>query len=313
MKTRKAANPQTIVAKIRQLHGKDVRSSLARIRSTPFSSFMTVFVIAVALLLPALLFSFKSNFDSVLGGFQSNAQFTLYLKQNLNESDGIRVSNDLLQEQGVNSTRFISADQALLEFTAGSGFAGIIESLETNPLPATIVVVPTAAAVENIDALAQRLLALPEVELVQIDSQWLQRLAAMSALLAALIRSLSAIVIIGLFFIVGNTIKLSVENRKDEIRVIKLVGGTNGFIARPFLYAGLFYGLCGGLLAWILQLAVFAGFSGPLRELTGLFESSFELSGMGPGGTLGLVLAGGTIGWIAALLASHRYIAQIEP
>ena len=172
---------------------------------------------------------------------------------------------------------------------------------------------PTDVSPEAVDTLVSELQELPQVDVVQVDSRWLQRLAAISNLVRAIGRILSLIVILGLFFIVGNTIKLAVENRKAEIRVIKLVGGDDMFAARPFLYSGLLYGLTGGVLASVLQAVVLLGFNSNLEALLQLYESDFQLRGFGFSNSLIIVLAGAIIGWSAALVASLRHIRSISP
>jgi cell division transport system permease protein len=249
----------------------------------------------------------------VLGQFQGNTRLTLYLSQDVSEARGVEVSNDLLTDDAIESAVYVSSAQALEDFSRAAGFADILAELEANPLPASIIITPVVLDVQSVEALASRLQGLAEAELVQRDSLWLQRLQAISALLAAIARILGFVVVIGLCFIVGNTIKLAIENRKDEIRVIKLVGGTYSFIARPFLYSGLLFGMSGGLLAGLLQEFVVLGFSGPLQELMQLYESSFQLSGLGIITALKLIGFGGIIGWFAALLASVRHIAAISP
>ncbi len=299
--------------KLLQVHRRTAHSSLLRLLKTPASSLMTTFVIAVSLLLPALLFSLNSNLSLVLAEFQDSVQISLYLDDGLSKDEGLQVSNDLLSDTNVATAVYISRAQALAEFSASTGFADLIQELDTNPLPAAIVVTPSSNSPDAVDALVRRLQDLPAVNLVQLDSRWLQRLSAISSLLGLMGQVLSVIVVLGLFFVVGNTIRLAIENRKDEIRVIKLVGGTDTFIARPFLYTGLFFGLAGGILACILQGIVLIIFNSGLRELMRLYDSNFALSGLNPLDAALLILVGGAVGWLAALLASFRHIAAINP
>ena len=300
-------------SRLAQVHRDIALSSLRRMLSTPGSSLMTTFVIAVSLLLPALLFGLNSNLSAVLREFQDNARITLYLEEGVTNSRGLEVSETLLTGTDISTAVYISADQALSDFSAAVGLENLTQELTTNPLPAAIVLTPNNAAPAAVAALAERLQAIPEVSLIQVDSVWLQRLEAISSLIDVIGRALMAIVVLGLFFIVGNTIKLAIENRKDEIRVIKLVGGTDIFIARPFLYAGLYFGLAGGMLACLLQAIVLIAFNFSLRELIQLYESSFELRGFDIGNALLLILLGAAIGWTAALLASLRHIRAINP
>lgn len=301
------------ISRLAQLHRRVAISSLQRLLKTPASSLMTTFVIAVSLLLPALLFGLNSNLGSLLSEFQGSARITLYLQQDTSDSRGLEVSENLLTESGTESAVFISADAALRDFSAATGLQALAQQLPSNPLPASIIVTPLNPEPSAVAELAQRLEAIPEVELVQVDSSWLQRLAAISSLIDLVGRVLMVIVVLGLFFIVGNTIKLAIENRKEEIRVIKLVGGTDIFIARPFLYTGLYFGLAGGILACFLQAIVLITFNSSLQELMQLYEGSFELGGFSTSNAFLLILLGAATGWMAALLTSLRHIRAINP
>ena len=300
-------------ADLYQVHRRIAKKSARRLLQSPASSFVTVFVIAVSLLLPALLFSLNSNLSSLLSGFQDSAQVTLYLQDEIPETEGIMVSDNLLTRSDISDAYYVSKTQALDEFGAATGLQNLLQEINRNPLPGAIVVTPTDVSPEAVDTLVSELQELPQVDVVQVDSRWLQRLAAISNLVRAIGRILSLIVILGLFFIVGNTIKLAVENRKAEIRVIKLVGGDDMFAARPFLYSGLLYGLTGGVLASVLQAVVLLGFNSNLEALLQLYESDFQLRGFGFSNSLIIVLAGAIIGWSAALVASLRHIRSISP
>jgi cell division transport system permease protein len=296
-----------------QIHRKTGRDTLQGLLKTPISSFATVFVIAVGLLLPALLYGISANITSVLENFNGSAQISLYMELGIDESVLSEVSEDLLTENAIAHIEIISSRQALEEFGAAAGLLEIGQQMADNPLPASLVITPADVDPGAVAALAARLQTNPLVELVQVDSQWLQRLAAASQLFAIISKMLTAVIALGLFFIVGNTIKLAIENRRDEIRVVKLVGGTDAFAARPFLYTGMYYGLGGGLLAAILQWFILIGFSSALQNLLQLYENSFQLQGFGFVSILALVLGGGVIGWIGALLTSFREIAAVSP
>jgi cell division transport system permease protein len=296
-----------------RVHRRVARSSASRLLQTPAASLVTIFVIAVALLLPALLTSLNSNLTNVLAGFQDSAQLTLYLRDSVSESEGQQVSDSLLTRSGIIDAYYISPSQALEEFGEAAGLADLLQEMTTNPLPGAIVVTPAEALPMAVDKLAANLQQLPEVDVVQVDSLWLQRLAAISNLVTAIGQVLALIVILGLFFVVGNTIKLAIENRKAEIRVIKLVGGSDMFAARPFLYTGLLYGLGGGLLAVLLQAIVLVAFNSSLEALMQLYESDFQLLGFGLFNAIIIVIAGAGIGWAAAFVASLRHIRNINP
>ena len=296
-----------------KLHRRIARGSAIRLLQTPASSLVTLFVVAVALLLPALMFGLNSNLASLLAGFQDSAQITLYLQDSVSEADGQKVSDDLLTRNDIEDAYYVSPSQALDEFGASSGLEGLLIEMTANPLPGAIVLTPSDVSSSAVDELARQLQELSLVDVVQVDSLWLQRLAAISNLVNAIGSVLSVIVILGLFFVVGNTIKLAIENRKAEILVIKLLGGSDMYAARPFLYTGLLYGLGGGILATLLQGIVLATFNSNLEVLMRLYESDFQLRGFGLMSSQLIIVAGAVIGWTAALLASLRHIRAINP
>jgi cell division transport system permease protein len=294
-------------------HRMTALTSVRRLLATPVSSLLTVFVIAVSLLLPSLLLALSASLDSLLDGVQQETQISLYLDDSVTDFEAQEVSNDLLTEPDITTVRLISKAQALEEFAASSGLGEVLAALDTNPLPATILVTPVSTEPGRMTALAARLADLPAVTSAQVDSQWLRRLEAFSRLVSVAGGVLSLVVLLGLFVIVGNTIKLAIENRRQEIQVIKLVGGTDAYIARPFLYSGVYFGGAGGALAALMQAIVFAIFNSPLRELFSLYEGEFTLLQFGVIDMAALVVAGIVIGWFAALFASLRSILAMQP
>ena len=296
-----------------KLHRRIARGSAIRLLQTPASTLVTLFVVAVALLLPALMFGLNSNLASLLAGFQDSAQITLYLQDSVSEADGQKVSDDLLTRNDIEDAYYVSPSQALDEFGASSGLEGLLIEMTANPLPGAIVLTPSDVSSSAVDELARQLQELSLVDVVQVDSLWLQRLAAISNLVNAIGSVIAVIVILGLFFVVGNTIKLAIENRKAEILVIKLVGGSDMYAARPFLYTGLLYGLGGGILATLLQGIILATFNSNLEVLMRLYQSDFQLRGFGLMSSLLVIVAGAAISWTAALMASLRHIRAIDP
>lgn len=311
--SRHSTGPASAVKRRLQVHRQVARTSLQRLLAQPGSSLLTIFVIAVSLLLPSLLFLLNANLNQLLLEFRQDTRITLYLTDGINEVEGLQVSEDLLLWDDVSAVSFISSAQGLAEFSESSGLGDVLAQLPTNPLPATILVTPASEDPVLVSALATALGQHKDVTLVQVDSQWLQRLAAVSRLITALGTGLTVIVVLGLFLIVGNTIKLSIENRHREISVIKLVGGTDAFIARPFLYSGLYFGSAGGIFAVILQLVVLTMVNRPLQELLSLYDSGFDLQSFDPVGAGQVIVAGAVIGWAAALLASLRHIRSLDP
>lgn len=294
-------------------HRKDALGSWRRMLAAPAASAMTVAVVGLALTPPALLFALDANLGAALDALDGDARITLFLDADVADGRAAALGEELRAAAAVRAVRFISAEQALADFSAAAGFEDVLAGIGHNPLPAALVVTPEPAETGQAESLAGDFARLPEVESVLLDSQWLRRLRALAELVGLASGILLAAVLAALVLVVGNTVRLAIENRRDEIRVIKLIGGTDAFIARPFLYAGLVQGLLGGLLAALLVGLAELALRGPVQELARLYESGFRLRGLGPASSLGLVLAGGAAGWLAARLASWRNIAAIRP
>lgn len=293
-------------------HREDAVSSLKRMRQSWPASAMTVVVIAVALLLPAFLLVLSLNLGAVVTSFRDAARITLYLDTDIGSQRGSEVSSNLLERPDIEGVEYISSESALNQFSTATGLDSLLANLAANPLPASIVVIPVSRDPDAIATLAETLAAVPEVESVQVDERWIRRVDALAGTLGILARGLGLVILAGVCFIVGNTIKLAIEDRREEIRVIKLVGGTDAFIARPLLYTGLIFGAAGGLLASLLLLVLLMAARSQLRNLQDLFDAALALQGPGLSGVLLLVLLGASLGWLAARLASWRYIRAIE-
>lgn len=299
-------------ANLLAIHREDAVSSLKRMSQAWTTSAMTVVVIAVALLLPAFLLVLSLNLGAVVSGFRDAARVTLYLESDLSPEQAAEVSSNLLSRPDVISSEYISSESALDQFSLATGLDSLLANLADNPLPASIVLIPAERDPDAIAALADAMAALEEVESVQVDEQWIRRVDALAGTLGVLARGLGLVILAGVCFIIGNTIKSAIEERRDEIRVIKLVGGTDAFIARPLLYTGLLFGAAGGLLASVLLLVLLMAARSQLRSLQGLFDAALALQGPGLPGLLLLVGAGAALGWLAARLASWRYIRAID-
>ena len=236
-------------------HRDTIRISLLKMMREPVQTLMTVAVIAIALALPTALYLTVENIQRLGSNFESSAQITVYV-QNGAKPEAIKKLQDKLENlPAVDSVSYISAEQALLEFKALSGFGSALRYLEDNPLPAVFLVQPIVS--EPIDlAQTNNLIAsiadLPGVEDVQIDMQWLQRLHSLTEVGHKVVLALGATLGLGVLLVIGNTIRLAIQSRRDEIIVVKLVGGTNAYVRRPFLYNGVLLGLFGALAASIM-------------------------------------------------------------
>jgi cell division transport system permease protein len=299
----------------RSHHQQVAMDSLRRLWRRPAASIMTCLVIAIALALPASLYVGLNNVDAVSSGWEGAARISLFLKPNVNNVQAEALRKTIAGRAGVVSAEYISPDQALEEFRTSSGFGDVLDQLDRNPLPGLIVVTPREANVSAavVSELQSALGSLPEVELAKLDMEWLQRLNRISELGRRVTLSLAAMLAVGVLLIIGNTIKLAIESRRDEILVVKLVGGTNAFVRRPFLYTGFWYGLGGGISAWFLLQAGLLWLRGPIAELSLSYQSHFKLLGLGLVDSLLLCLFAGALGLLGAWLVVGRELSAIEP
>jgi len=287
--------------------------SLHRLFANLAASTMTWLVIGFAIALPTGLYMVLENAGTVSDGWQSQPRITLYLREEVSFAGGLEISDRLLTHPEVSATQYISASAALEEFKVQSGFGEIVESLEENPLPAIVLVSPQSQSIDDVTALVTEFENLTSVASAVVDIQWLQRLYALLELAERGIVAISIVLAMSVALIVGNTIRLAIESRRAEIEVVKLVGGTDAFVRRPFLYTGAWYGFGGGMLAWLMVEASLWWISGPVAELAGLYESDFELQNLGVLTGLSLLLAAIGLGLAGAWLAVNRHLKAIQP
>jgi cell division transport system permease protein len=295
------------------LHRANFAGAVARLAGQPFASALTILVIATALALPAGLRVAVNNADAVSDSWQSAADFTVYLKTDVSEDAARRTARAIDERDDVAGVTVIDRDAALAEFRARSGFGEALDALDGNPLPHTLVVHPASGIVADVEALAGAIEKLPETELVQVDTAWVARLRAMLALAGRLVDLATVLLGLAVTIVVGNTIRLEINNRSVEIEVTKLVGGTDGFIRRPFLYLGLCYGLAGSFVALLVVATGLLLLGPPVRELAALYGSGFTLRGLSLQESGVLLLGGAFLGWAGAGLAAARHLRAIEP
>lgn len=292
-------------------HRASARDAARRLRSNPVTTAMTVLVIAVALSLPAVLYVVLDNLRALSGHYEGQAQISLFLKMDVDERAQRALADRVRGHADVAAVQVITREQSLAEFRAQSGFADVLDALADNPLPGVIVVRPHR--VEAAPALQAALAQEPGVDIAQLDSAWLQKLQALLAVGSRLAEALGVAFALVVVLVVVNSIRLGIEARRDEILVVKLVGGTDAFVRRPFLYTGLWLGLAGGVLAVLLVCLLVWWLSGPVETLAGLYGAQHSLAGPGLAGSLVLALAGGLLGWAGAWLAVARHLADVEP
>lgn len=290
-------------------------ASLGRLVRTPLSTLMTTLVIGIALALPTGLYLLLGNAETLSGNWDGAASISLFLKQETSAQQARQLANQLQEDPAIAQVRLISRAEALEEFRQLSGFSGVLESLDENPLPALLVVEPEPQHAEPMpaEALLNRLEQRSEVEFAQLDLQWVKRFHAITRIAQRGVIILASLLGLSVLLIVGNTIRLEIQNRHAEIEITKLIGGTNAFIRRPFLYNGAWYGLFGGISAWLMVSVSLLLLDNPVEQLAGLYQSSFQLSGIGFT-TLFMLLAGSTLlGLAGSWIAVGRHLHEIEP
>jgi cell division transport system permease protein len=295
----------------RQHHSSTLKSSAIKILREPLQSLLTILVIAIALTLPAALYLSVENIRQLSGGVEASAQISVFVKKGARESALEALGEKLDGLSGVASVSYISAQAAVDEFEALSGFGSALQYLDENPLPDSFLVQPLL--VSDAARLVTEIRQLNLVDDVQLDLAWLQRLDALLDMGRKLVLALGAALGLGVILVVGNTIRLAIQSRRDEITVVKLVGGTDAYVRRPFLYSGLLFGMFGALIAAILLTGLGLWLAGPVNKLALLYQSQFSITGLGVSGFVALLLIGGTIGLIGAWLAVGQHLRNIKP
>jgi cell division transport system permease protein len=296
-------------------HAQTLVGSLGHMAEHPVATGMTVAVIAVALALPLFLNVLLQNTRTVTGHWNQAFELSVYLTKKAGAERAAVLAKQLKARPDVAEVRLITADQAFAEFRENSGFGKALDALDANPLPNVLIVTPTLAAstAEGTTLLKTSIESQPDVEVVQLDTEWVQRLNAMLEVLRRVVWLTGSLLGLSVVLVVGNTIRLDILNRRAEIEVMKLVGATDGFTRRPFLYSGIWYGLGGGLGAVVLVAGAVAALARPLDHLASLYGSPFHLEGLrfvSSARILGIAIG---LGWLGSWIAATRHIRAVEP
>lgn len=289
-------------------HKSTAASSLKQLWVAPLQSFMTCLMMAIALVLPAALLVVVSYVKTLGGQWLGNPGITIYLKTSLSESARLEVGRRLQQLPGTTALEYISPQQGLEELARYGGFGDALSALEDNPLPPVYLLKSVDGREASLRALSEQVRRLPEVDKVQLDLQWVQRLQHIMTIAERMVMMLGVFLALGVLLTIGNTTRLMLEGRRDEIAVIKLVGGTDAYVRRPLLYLGMWYGLAGGLLAWLLLMVASAWLAPALQLLLVSYGSSAAMPAPGLLALVQLLLTGGVLGLGGAWLATHRHI-----
>ena len=294
-------------------HSLSAADSLTRILRHPVASFTTWLVIGVAIALPTSLWVVLENAAGLSERLQSPAQISVFLAPEVTLEGAQDLAEALRGRGDLRAVTVLPRDQALAEFAARSGLGDVVDGLQENPLPHLLLLGLADDSPEAAEALEQLLGGMPEVADVVLDTVWLERLERLMQLGRRAVQLLGGLLLAAVVLVLGNTIRLAIESRREEIEVIKLVGGSDAFVRRPLLYAGLWYGLGGGLVAALLLLLGTLLLAPPVAALADAYGSAFRLQGLDLLDSLQLVLMGGCLGLAGAWLAVARHLRDIHP
>jgi cell division transport system permease protein len=296
-------------------HARSLFFSLGKLYRAPMASLMTMAVIGVALALPTGLYLMLSNLEAISGGWDESAQISLFLEQSVSDEKAEALAKELRLRDDVGEARAIGKEAALAEFRELSGFGAALDALSDNPLPAVVVVQPGMALKDplRIQQLVYDLEKQPGVARAQLDLQWVQRLYAIMETAQRGVLVIGTMLGLAVLLVVGNTIRLDIQNRRDEIEVAKLIGATDAFIRRPFLYGGIWYGLLGGVLGLVMVEASLGFLAEPVNRLAGLYGGHFELLDLDLGSAAMVLLIAIGLGLGGSWLAVGRHLSDIEP
>ena len=296
-------------------HLQALLGSLGRLARSPLSTILTLLVIALALALPTSLRLLVANAQLATGNFANAVDVSVYLKTDVPLAKAQQLAQAAGQRADVAAVTVIPADKGLEDFRTYSGFGEALQALKENPLPHVLHVRPRAADVSAaaLESLRRYFSAWPEVELVQVDSEWVMRFNAILEVLRQLLLIAAALLGLGVLAVIGNTIRLEIQGRRAEIEVTKLVGGSNSFVRRPFLYTGVLYGVGGALLAWAIVVIAVAVLGDSVATLARLYGSRYVLQGPSRDDIGMLLGAGAVLGWLGAWISAARHLRSIEP
>lgn len=294
--------------------GIDVlRIAFRRMFASPLAGVLNILVIAIALSLPAGMYVLLQNAQGVVAQLSGAPQISLFLHMDVTPDDVHQIRKQLSQNPAILSAEFISRTEALNTLGQGTGLDDVIAGLESNPLPDAFVVTPRSNDAKSLEILRNDLQKIQVVELAQLDSAWAYKLEALLDFARIAVLILASLLSLGLIAITFNTIRLQILTQREEIQVSRLIGATDAFIRRPFLYFGALQGLLGGITAWLIIAGSLMLLKQPLATLSQLYASNFSLHPLSASDSLSLLFFSIYLGWLGAWLSVARHLSQIEP
>jgi len=294
-------------------HVHVLRLTLRRFLTTPLSSLLNILVFGIALSLPAGMYLLLKSVQSLAEKEVGSQQISIFLSMDASRDEVTKIGKQLKQHVGINQVKFVPRDQALEQLKQTTGLTDVIGGMAENPLPDAYIVYPETSDAQALEALRDELQKWPNFEHVQLDSAWAYKLEAMLKFGLLAVFFLAVLLSFALVAVTFNTIRLQILTQREEIEVSKLIGATNAFIRRPFLYFGLLQGLLGGAAAWLLITVSLYLLNNSLSELTQLYTSNFALQLPSVGDSSTLLLLSAYLGWLGAWLSVAQHLWKIEP
>ncbi|MGK2888355.1 MAG: permease-like cell division protein FtsX [Candidatus Malihini olakiniferum] len=290
-------------------------NTLADMLRQPLATLLTVIVIAILLTLPSICYLVCKNVSKAAEQWYPTPQLTVYLDKALDNDAAQAVISKLHVEDGVDKDNYFSRDEAMGEFRNWSGFDSALDMLEENPLPAVAIITPKLnfQSSQTLTSLCDRVAAVQRVSEVRMDYSWFSRFMALTSLVGKVAATISILMIVAVFLVIGNSVRLSIFSRRETINVMKLIGATDGFVLRPFLNCGALLGGGGALLSLILSHALLWKLSAVVDQVTAVFVTRFAVTGFTCDESLLLLLIAGMIGWLAAWLATVQHLRRFTP
>ncbi len=279
-----------------------------RLAAAPVNTVLAIFAIGVALALPAGGQMLLSNVLQLAHNAAPKPQLSVFMQLDSDRKAADSVAKTLEKHPTIKSVQLLTKEETLARMKESAGLKDVIEALSRNPFPNAFIVMPLNDGADAMEKLASELRKLPKVEHVQLDSAWIRRLDALLKLGRTGVALLSLLLGVGLVAITFNIIRLQVLTQRAEVELSQLLGATDGFIRRPFLYFGSMLGIAGGLVAWLLVAGTTVLLRGPLSELTELYGLQLSLSGLDQLDSLALFILAAFLGWTGAALSLRQHL-----
>ncbi|MGF1752952.1 permease-like cell division protein FtsX [Vibrio makurazakiensis] len=295
------------------IHFAQAKASFAELWLRPLGNILTLAVISMALAMPTSLYLLGKNIGEVAQDVASPSQISAYLKESTPDSRVMVLKDELESWDSVALVEYISPQQGLEDLSQYSGFDQALSLLDDYALPGVLIITPSAESDQKIKDIATKVRAEQEITDVRLDEDWLARLDAIKALASVVVITLTLLMLGAVFLIIGNTLRFNVLANKDEIQTMKLIGATDSFILRPYLYSGMWFGVLGGITAWVLTALITILLNSAVEDLAQLYDSHFRLIGLSWDESLLLLIIGTLLGSVAARLSAQRHLKEIEP